>query len=163
MNFESRDYYRASLERIKQAQDLYRQDSRDKRSTNHHPLAYYSCGVAVECMLRAFITRRTKEFDGRHDLQILLDQSGLLTIRGTAGLDDDEFDRLKRELGGSIGTVNRLWNNSVRYASEGRLRSHLHEMGLAHGIKGDVLKENLRKLLEASTRIIERGVTLWAE
>ena len=112
-------------------------------------------------MLRAFINRRTREFDGRHDRQLLLDQSGLLEIRGTAGLDEDDLGRLKRELGGAVGMVNRLWNNSLRYASANRLRSHLHEMGFDRGIKGDALKEVLRRLLEGSSRIIDQGVTIW--
>ena len=161
LNFEPRDYYRASRERIKQAQDLYRQDSKDERSTNHHPLAFYTCGVAVECMLRAFITRRTREFDGRHDLEILLGQSGLLSLDRMARLEDAELARLKRELGGAVNTVNRLWNNSLRYASEDRLRSYLHELKFDQGIKGDSVKEGLRRLLEASSRVVDRGVILW--
>jgi hypothetical protein len=161
VDFEPSDYYRAARERIKQAQDLYRQDSKDERSTNHHPLAFYTCGVAVECMLRAFITRRTREFDGRHDLEILLGQSGLLSLDKAARLDDADLDRLKIELGGAVNKVNRLWNNSLRYASENRLRAYLHELKFDQKIKGDSLKEGLRQLLEASSRVIDRGVMVW--
>lgn len=161
MNFEPGDYYRAALERITQARDLYRQDSRDARSTNHHPIAYYTCGVAVECMLRGFITRRTREFDGRHDLSLLLIQSGLLEVPWAPRLDEEKLERMKKELGGAVGKVNRLWNNSLRYASEARPRSHPHESGFDRNIAGDPLKENLRQLLEAASRTIDRGVTLW--
>ena len=112
-------------------------------------------------MLKAFITRKSKSFDGRHDLMLLLDESGLLQSNHPAGLDDRSFELLKREFGGAIQTVNRLWNNSLRYASETRMRSYLHDMGFDRGIKGDALKENLRRLLEASSRIIDKGVILW--
>jgi hypothetical protein len=161
LDFEPDDYYRAALERIKQSRDFYRRDSKEDLATNHHPLAFYTCGVAIECMLRAFITLRTKEFDGRHDLFILLIQSGLLENDRASQLDDEELEQLKKELSGDVNKVNRLWNNSLRYASESRIRSHLHELGLDRGIKGDALKENLRRLLESSSRIIDRGVLLW--
>jgi hypothetical protein len=161
MNFEPSDYFRASLERIKQSRDYYRRDSKENLSTNHHPLAFYACGLSVECMLRAFITLNTKEFDGRHDLDLLLNQSGLLNLNPLPSLGDAELIRLKIEIGGAVGKVNRLWSNNLRYASEARLRSYLHESGLDRGIKGDALKENLRQLLEASSRIIDRGAELW--
>jgi hypothetical protein len=161
MEFLPRDYFAASLERIKQARDLYRQDSKDERTTYHHPIAYYICGVAVECMLRAFIMRRTREFDGRHDLILLLDQSGLLNIQDAPNLSAEELIRLKSDFGGTVGKVNRLWNNSLRYASEARLRAHLHEMGFDRGIKGDPLKEILRQLLESASRTIDKGALLW--
>jgi HEPN domain-containing protein len=161
MLFEPNDYYQASLERLQQARDYYHRDTRLELTTNHHPLAFYLCGVAVECMLRAFITLRTKEFDGRHDLEILLNESELLDQPSVPGLDQENLERLKKELGGAVGFLNRLWNNSLRYASEARIRSSLHERGFDRKIKGDPLKENLRKLLESSSRIIDRGVILW--
>ena len=155
------DYYQAAFKRIRQARDVYPQDSSLAFSMNHHPLAYYHSGVAVECLLRAFITLRTKEFNGRHDLILLLDESALLNLESHPGLDSESQEKLKRELGGAVQLVNRLWNNSLRYASEARIRAHLHEMGFDWGIKGEPLKENLCRLLEASGRIIERGVLLW--
>ena len=161
MNFEPSDYYRASLERIKQSRDFYRKDSKKDPSINHHPLAFYTCGVAVGCMLRAFITLKSKEFDGRHDLNLLLIQSGLLDLKPNSKLGDDELFRLKKEFGGAVGRVNRLWNNSLRYASEARLRTYSRELGFDRGFKGDPLKENLRQLLESSSRVIDRGVLLW--
>jgi hypothetical protein len=159
------DYYRAAIERLEQAQNLYRRDSTGERTVNHHALAYYTAGVAVECLLRAFITRRTREFEGRHNLDLLFQQSGLLGFdpgsTRLAHLSDAEVQAIKRDLGGAVGRVNRVWNNALRYASEERLRSHLYGLGLHQGIKGDILKENLRRLLEAARRIIDRGIILW--
>jgi hypothetical protein len=161
MQFKPTDYYEASLERIQQARDYYDRGQNPDLTTNPHPLAFYHCGVAVECMLRAFITLQNKEFDGRHDLMLLLNESGLLDIDRVPGLEDVSLKRLKAEFGGAVQSVNRLWNNSLRYASVSRIRSYLHEMGFDRGIKGDALKENLRRLLESSTRIIDRGVMVW--
>jgi HEPN domain-containing protein len=161
VDFKPNDYYQAARERIKQARDVYRQDFKREFTANHHPVAYYHCGVAVECMLRAFITLRTKDFDGRHDLMVLLDESGLLGLNRVRGLDERSLIRMKIELGSAVQSVNRLWINSLRYASEARIRSYLHELGLDRGIKGDPLKENLRRLLESSTKVIDRGVMLW--
>ena len=161
MDFKPNDYYQAAWERIKQAQDVYRRDTKLEFRASHHPIAYYHCGVAVECMLRAFITLKTKEFDGRHDLVLLLNESGLLGLNRVQGLDDKSLGRLRIELGGAVQSINRLWNNSLRYASEARIRSYLHELGLDRRIKGDPLKENLRRLLESSIKVIDRGVMLW--
>ena len=161
MDFRPNDYYQASLERIKQVRDIYQKGAIQEFAANHHPLAYYHCGVAIECMLRAFITLKAKEFDGRHDLVVLLDESGLLDLDRVPGLDDERLRALKSELAGAVQLAHRLWSNSLRYASESRLRSYLRDRKFDRGIKGDPLKENLRRLLEASTRIIDRGVMLW--
>jgi len=40
----------------------------------------YVAGVAVECMLRAFITRRSAEFEGRHDIARLYRASGIWRV-----------------------------------------------------------------------------------
>lgn len=145
--------------------DLYRQDTKDERSVNHHGLALYVAGVAVECMLRAFLTRRTREFDSRHDLKGLLLESGILDLDAAsvplARLSEEELASIKKELGSAVSRVYRVWRNGFRYAPETRLRSHLHEMDLDRGIKGDVLKENLRRVLEASNIIVMRGSVLW--
>lgn len=68
----------------------------------------YCAGVAVECMLRAYITRYTSEFDGKHDLQKLYIQSQLSTL-----LSEKE----KSELLYAIKTIKRHWSNDLRYHS----------------------------------------------
>jgi HEPN domain-containing protein len=161
MIFEPRHYYRAALERIEQARELYRQDHR----VNHHTLAFYAAGLAVECMLRAFLTRHSREFEGRHDLIKLFEESGILDLDpsspGLSKLSDEELESIKKDLGVAVARVNRLWRNNVRFASGSYLKSYLHELGLDRGIKGDVVKENLRRLLEACNLILNRGVILW--
>lgn len=163
MRFDSRDYYRASHERIRQAWSLYHRTDAD--DVNHHPLALYVSGVAVECMLRAFITRQTREFDSRHDLRDLFIESGILDIKPNskayARFSDEQLQQSKRELGSAVGYLSRVWNNAYRYANEAQLRTHRFELRLAEGIKGDALKEILRRMLHASQLIIDRGTVLW--
>jgi HEPN domain-containing protein len=161
MNYEARDYYRAALERIKQTRDLYRKE----RQVNHHSLAFYAAGLAVECMLRAFVTLKSKEFESRHDLEALFQESGILGMNhqdpGLAKLPEVRLESIKKELGAAVSRVNRLWRNSLRFSSETHVKSHLHELGADRGIKGDVLKENLRRLIGSCDIIIQRGTVLW--
>jgi hypothetical protein len=165
MEIGAAEYYEAGLERFKQARDLYRQDSKDDRSVNHHALAYYAAGLAVECLLRAFTTRVSREFEGRHNLERLFQQSGILDLDASSlqlsRFSAGELGEAKRDFGGAVGHVNRVWNNTFRYASSARIRSHLVELGLHHGIKGDILKENLRRLLDSTQRIFDRGIRIW--
>jgi HEPN domain-containing protein len=163
VRFDSRDYYRASHERIRQAWTLYNRFDGD--DANLHPLALYTAGVAVECMLRAFITRRSREFDSRHDLRDLFIESGILDIKpdskAYARMGELELQRLKQQLGSAVGYLSRVWNNAYRYASESQLRSHLFELRLAEEIKGDPLIEILWRMLHASQLIIDRETVLW--
>lgn len=163
MNFEPKDYYRAALERMEQARSLFRRGL--DLPVNMHPLAMGAAGVAVECLLRAFITRRNREFDGRHDLTRLYEQSGLWNLEPDVakrrGLPEIQLTRYKREVDAAINTVHRLWQNNFRYADERRLRSHLHTIDSTWRGRGDILAEKLRDILNAAGKIIERGTVLW--
>lgn len=55
----------------------------------------------------------------------------------------------------------RLWANNYRFASEERLRSHLKRMTSYQRIKGDYLKEQSRRFLNAAQTFIDKGVVLW--
>ena len=66
MEFRAEHYFRAALERMSQAQHLYREGK------GNFALAMYSAGLAVECILRAYILKRgKKEFTSRHDVLLL--------------------------------------------------------------------------------------------
>src|ERR1700722_11062793 len=82
MQFRAEDYYNAALERMRQAVGLYREGK-------SWALAMYCGGLAVECLLRAYRWTEDATFEGRHDLNELLKNSGLLRI-------DDEAMRKKR-------------------------------------------------------------------
>ncbi len=90
MDFTPEHYYRAALERMSQAQNLYRQGA------GNYALAMYAAGLAVECMLRAFILRRgPAEFQARHDVLLLARESGMLNVDRERlkeqGLTDEEY------------------------------------------------------------------------
>ncbi len=122
-------------------------------------------GVAVECLLRAYRARIKLEFDARHDLVEMFKQSGLYDVveRDLRRQTHDE-SAIRDQLDGlraAIIAASRLWHNNYRYASEDRIRAHLRTAGAHLGIKGDFLKENARRLVEAASRIVAEGVRRW--
>src|SRR5207245_6972502 len=91
--FKPEHYYRAALERMRQARVLYLEG-------NSYALAMYTAGVAIECMLRAFKGRRDPTFDEKHDLRRLFQASGILQIdpvkwarQGPSNVDADTYVR----------------------------------------------------------------------
>jgi hypothetical protein len=160
MDFTADHYYRAALERMSQAQRLYRV------GTGSYALAMYAGGLAVECMLRAFMLKRGKvEFESRHNLLLLVKESGILNIdreRLTAkGLTDEQIEAHAKDLRASVNDVYLLWQNNYRFASEARLLAHIRKMKLYEGVKGDPLKACAHRLLGAAQRFIAKGVLQW--
>jgi hypothetical protein len=159
MQFSSEDYYKAAVERMKQAEAVY-QDGQS------FALAMYCGGLAVECLLRAFRWSRDRTFEGRHNLDELLKASGLLAT------NDEHLRHKKKVLDGEIrddsvklrAAMNRviiLWHNNLRFASEARLKRFLREINCLRGIKGDPCKKNAFDLIEAAGTIIAQGIVLW--
>ncbi len=77
MQFTAEQYYRVSLERMKQAHRLYQDGTA-------YSLTMYCGGLAVESLLRAFRWTTDTSFEGRHDLSELLKASRFFRI-------DDEY------------------------------------------------------------------------
>lgn len=160
MDFSADHYGRAALERMSQAHHLYREGA------GNYALAMYAAGLAVECMLRAFILRRGKtEFESRHDVLLLAKESGMLNVDydqlKAKGLTDKQIEEHESTLRGSINDVCTLWRNNYRFASEARLLAHLKKMKLYVGVKGDPLKANALRLLDAAQQVIDKGVLQW--
>lgn len=72
------DFRRISVQRRREAKALL--------SAGFYPGAYYLCGYAVECALKACIAKQTRRYDFpvrrtdkiyTHDLEVLLGQAGL--------------------------------------------------------------------------------------
>ena len=98
MNFEpERLTAGLSLGRIKQSRDLYRGTARSNFLTNHSLLsAFYDLRSGGEWMLRRSSPLKTMDFDGRHDLDPLLVQSGLLDLNPPrSALGDDAAEPLE--------------------------------------------------------------------
>jgi len=158
MQFRAEEYYRASLERMRQAHGIYREGA-------GFALAIYCGGLAVECLLRAFRWTEDTSFEGRHDLFELLKASRLLKI-------NDEFMRRQRtsedairesslNLRAAMEEVIVLWHNNLRFASESSLKAFLKRIGRLRGVKGDPLKKSAKDLLDAAQTVVNRGVALW--
>ncbi len=157
--FKPEHYYRAALERMRQAQFLYRQG-------DSYALAMYVAGVAAEAMLRAFKGLGDKSFDEKHDLQKLLKGSRLLNITAEelskTDLSSGDIHRYQREIQEAINGIDLLWSNDYRYASEDRLRSYLRKMDVFwKSLKGDILKGLAYRLLNFTQNLINRGNEVW--
>lgn len=159
MDFTADHYFRASVERLSQAERLYRV------GTGCYALSMYTAGVAVECMLRAYMVKRKREFESRHDLLLLFKESGMLKVDSDVlkrkGLTDEQILEHQKMLQTSVNDVVTLWRNNFRYASEARLLAHFRKLKLYHKVKGDLLKAKAFDLLKAARRFIERGVFQW--
>ena len=158
MIFRAEQYYQVSLERMKQARNLY-------EVGDSFALAMYSSGLAVECLLRAFRWIEDSSFEGRHDLSALFDASRFLDHNDNLNQRNGETEAASElsqlRLQTAMQEVVVLWHNNLRFSSEASTRAFLKRSRLAQGIKGDPLKKNAGQLLAASQTILDRGVILW--
>jgi hypothetical protein len=159
MDFTADHYYRAGVERISQAQHLFRSGK------GYYALAMYAAGLAVECLLRAYLVRRTRAFESRHDLLLLLKESGILDLAPerlrALGLSAQQIQEHQKTLASTVNEVFVLWRNNYRFASEARLLAHLKRMKLYQRAKGDLLKAKAAELLKAAQRFVDKGVLQW--
>lgn len=159
MDFSADHYFRASAERMSQAQHLYRQGE------GYYALAMYAAGLAVECLLRAYMVKRSREFESRHDLLLLFKECGILDVDvdelRTKGLTQEQIEAHQKALWSSVSTAHVLWRNNYRFASEARLLSHLKKMKLYQGVKGSLLKAKAYDLINAAQIFVDKGVFQW--
>ncbi len=158
MQFRDKEYYRASLERLRQAQVLYAKD-------DAYALTMYCGGLAVECLLRAFRLKKDKHFEGRHDLDELLKASGILRVgeehMRNLGKDEEDVRKSSVEFRGAMNEIAVLWHNNLRFASEARLKAHLTRIKRVQRTKGNPLKKNAADLINAAQLVVNRGMVLW--
>ena len=74
MQFTGEEYYRAAIERMRQAREIH-------DSGENYALAMYCGGLAVECILRAYRWRRIHRSKGGMTWTRLFRASGLLQIQ----------------------------------------------------------------------------------
>jgi HEPN domain-containing protein len=120
----------------------------------YYVLATYISGVAVESILRAYRCRRNPEFDARHDLRELFKICGV-----KESLRPQEFI----DFNAAVNIVSRRWSNTHRYRSLQALRSFFRDANLHHGIRGDFVKENARRTIEAAKTAVSIGVQQWTK
>ncbi len=158
MQFRDKEYYQASLERLRQAKLLYAKD-------DAYALAMYCGGLAVECLLRAFRWKKDKHFEGRHDLKKLLKDSGIVRVgedhMRNLGRDEEDVRKSSVEFRGAMNQIEVLWRNNLRFASEAGLKAHLIRIKKVQWTKGDPLKKNAADLINAAQLVVNRGIVLW--
>ncbi len=147
MKHTSRDYYFASKERLNDFHKL----RPDEKSVI---FAVYCGGLAIECMLRAFITKHTDQFDGRHNLMSLFFES-----RITEKLSIKEKERVNILL----QEASQYWRNSLRYDSISSLKRTLgHEIAYSkHKNPEKFLKKYFSNFFTITEKFIEIGDKAW--
>ena len=144
IEFTAEVYRDAALERAGSLQPLY-----DERE---YVLAIYVAGVAVESMFRAYRCQYDPEFSSRHDLYELAKES-----RFAERVPDALFAKYAADL----GVVGARWSNAHRYRSEAALRRYIKRVKLDRGVKGDALKENARRIINAAFDLVTLGARIW--
>ena len=144
MSFTADVYLAAAQERVAELKELYKAE--------RYVMTHYVAGVAVECVLRAYRYRLDPEFDARHDLYRLLQASGIIRA-----LRADEIYAANS----AIASVSFRWANDFRYRSKADLLRYLKRIGADRGIKGDVLKENARRIMESASSFVRIGIKAW--
>ena len=144
MNFSAESYRSAALEHLQRAQEFHREE--------RYFLAHYFAGVAVGCLLRAYLLRISPEFDARHDLYQLARSARFFDLIPPA---------LQQEYGAKFTTLNLRWRSSHRYATEKQWRDYLADLKADFKDKGDRAKNNSRTLLNIALAIVNLGDSKW--
>lgn len=109
MNFTGEEYFRAAIDRMRQAREIH-------DNGKGYALAMYCSGLAVECMLRAFRWQEDPSFEGRHDLRDLFKASRLLRIdedqARSQGTSEEEITQSATKLRAAISEIAILWHNN---------------------------------------------------
>ena len=77
------------------------------------------------------------------------------------GLADAQIATHLGVLREALNDVFALWANNYRYASEERLLAHLKRLTGFRKVKGDYLKFQAHKFLDAVEKFIEKAVVQW--
>ncbi len=144
LQFTAEHYRTAAMQRVQEAWTLHGQQ--------RHGLALYVAGVAVECILRAYRTRRGRQFSERHDLNELLKESGIVEFVS---------NETRQTLPAHLGTVWANWNNDYRFGHDELIRATLRKQKQNRMIKGDPLKELSRQTINAALEIVTQGASQW--
>lgn len=172
MEIRPKDYYEAAHERLSQAERLFDLSSEylKNRQGERYAVIVYLASVAVECMLRAYRLKESKQFDSRHKLADLFLESKMrvrleewLNHKGEeAGIVNEQL----RELKAAVNEADRLWRNDYRYASEKLLFQDFLKRGIiagkgTKGSKAQILRQHAKRLLGRARLVIEAGAKAW--
>lgn len=141
--FTAKLYLAAGVERAGVLESLHDADE--------YVLAVYAAGLAVECVLRAYRVRVDPEFSSRHDLWELAAEARFA----------DLVPGLAEKYAADLGAVAVRWSNNHRFRTAAALLKYLKRAGLDRRVKGDVLKENSRRIVNAALDLVTLGARLW--
>ncbi len=146
-HYTSSDYYSAALTRQADLAHL-------RTNPESVILTGYCAGLAIECMFRAYIVKSTNEFDAKHNLEKLFEQSGM-----AVSMNPKEKEKLTL----AVKKAGRIWSNDLRYSSEIRMKRKLAHEIVNTRFKniGSYLKHYFEELFTATDTIIEIGKQRW--
>lgn len=146
-NFTSTDYFSASLARNEDMKHL-------RQNANSVIFSLYCAGVAIECMLRAYLLKETTEFDAKHNLEKLYEQSKIAKL-----LEANE----KEIISAAVKNANKLWNNNLRYTSDKRMKRLIAHEIVRTNFKdiGKYLNKYYSDIFEATEILIKTGQAKW--
>jgi len=137
-------YKNAAKEHLERAHDQFQR--------GNYFLVHYLSGLAVECHLRAWLRRKTKDFDSRHDLQLLAKESGFYNIVPY---------ELTSTFSANFEMINIRWRSNHRYYSERQLLDYLNSTRAEFNVKGNRWKNLARTLLNCASEIMNQGDAKW--
>ena len=147
------DTYRsAAREHLARAQELF-----SSEGTTDYYLAHYLAGLAVECHLRAYLLRVTREFNSRHDLNRLATESGFYKIVPAVQVSDFST---------KLGLLNLRWRSDHRFYSERQFLAYMSDIRAEFStpgarVDGDRKKNLSRTVLNLAHEIINQGEAQW--
>jgi len=137
-------YRNAAIEHVGVAIELY--------DMSRFVLSNYVAGLAAECMLRAYRHMIDPEFDSRHELSKLYQ---------LAGFADTVPPSQVENVTAALGDVVACWSNDHRFLSAAALRKRWTKERLYAGIKGDFVKEIVRRTVNAASLLVSIGDARW--
>ncbi|CAN5614683.1 hypothetical protein BH11ARM2_BH11ARM2_21910 [soil metagenome] len=138
------EYKEAAEEHLSAAYECHR--------SGNHLTCYYLCGLAVECILRAYRWRIDATWDGRHVPHRLYRSSEF-----DKGVGELALETLEER----FGVIALRWANDHRYASAAKLLRHLNGLGVNTNVRGDKLERNSRQMYDAASFIVDLGIRRW--
>lgn len=144
MKLTADEYFQASQDHIEEARLLLNED--------RYAFAHFTAGLAVECTFRAYAVRNGEAFDARHDLR-----NWFILAR----FDEVTDPSRSESIAAAYDVVALQWNSTQRYYAEGFLRAHFRNNRFDRGVKGNVVKELTRRLVEAALEVVTEGKLRW--
>ena len=140
MKLTAAEYFLASQDHIEEARILLNE--------GRYTYLHFTAGLAVECMFRAYAVRNREVFNARHDLR-----NWFILARFDEVTDPSRSESIAT----AYDVVALQWNSTQRYYAESFLRAHFRNNQFDRGIKGNVVKELTRRLVEAALEVVTEG------